>query len=239
MKYRHRTHFTRRDRHVMVPRNLAENPVSEGLENRPGRQALPAVPVTRSLLPHFQAALDESHRVRDKAEAALSFFRVCPPPSPAWIHWVEDRVAEARYQETRAQTEIDRIMQDSDHTPGTEAAPVSLFSQSMKPVAVMSHNPPSWFTARGALAKRRMMERRGLPSFRGWLFVTFTVNRNPFDGGIDCPETAYLEGKEKLWRTIWRLRNDFGYEIENATAGSLSFISPTPKAGFSRIGTFS
>lgn len=101
----------------------------------------------------------------------------------------------------------DESLSGPGHVPGTVA-------QSLKPVAVMSHNPASWWTSRGSMSKRRQLEMRGLPSFKGWLFVTLTIDRRPEQGGIDCPEAAYLEGKEKLRRMIWRLRNDFGYDFD-------------------------
>jgi len=85
--------------------------------------------------------------------------------------------------------------------------------QTLKPVKIMSHNPPSWFTARGAMAKRRQMESRGLPSFKGWLFVTLTLDRDD-ETGYACAETGYKDGKEKLRKFIYSLRKTYGYEIK-------------------------
>ncbi|MBB5349871.1 hypothetical protein HNR46_000092 [Haloferula luteola] len=57
--------------------------------------------------------------------------------------------------------------------------------------------PPSWFTPAGVAKKRRLLEAKGLPSFKGWRFITLTLARDNFGG---CPLTGFLEGREKLRR---------------------------------------
>jgi hypothetical protein len=59
---------------------------------------------------------------------------------------------------------------------------------------VRSYRGPDWFTTAGVLKKRKMIEAKGLPSFRLWRFLTLTFSRKRFDD----PLTAYLAGKAKL-----------------------------------------
>jgi len=57
----------------------------------------------------------------------------------------------------------------------------------------------SWLTPSGVAKKRKMLEGKGLPDFKGRRFVTLTLDRAQFG---DCPLTGYLAGKEKMRRFL-------------------------------------
>ena len=84
-------------------------------------------------------------------------------------------------------------------------------------VHVRRYIAPSWLTSAGANRKARLIESKGLPSFRNWRFITLTFSRERFSSPLE----AYLAGvshmrrfldqcrKSKLWKQgakwAWKL----------------------------------
>lgn len=58
---------------------------------------------------------------------------------------------------------------------------------------------PNWHSPRGVYKKRRIIEKKGLPDFKGRRFITLTLDPDLFGG---CPESAYLAGKEHMRRFL-------------------------------------
>lgn len=86
----------------------------------------------------------------------------------------------------------------------------------MPEIEVTPYRPASWFTPEGAAKKLSAMEKKGLPSFRNWRFITLTVDQKQFSSAQGAYEyikprmryfmrdlRAYL-GKGKL-RYCWKL----------------------------------
>jgi hypothetical protein len=59
-------------------------------------------------------------------------------------------------------------------------------------IHVRSYSPPNWLTKSGVNKKRAAIERKGLPGFRNWRFITLTLDREQFEG---CPLSGYLAEK--------------------------------------------
>ena len=53
----------------------------------------------------------------------------------------------------------------------------------------------NWFSSEGVCKKRKAIERKGLPSFFRWRFITLTLSRKVFDGD---PLAGYLWGRAHL-----------------------------------------
>ena len=70
-------------------------------------------------------------------------------------------------------------------------------------VHVRSYTPPTWLTQAGVAKKRKAIERKGLPSFRNWRFITLTLDRDLFE---DCPLAGYLEAKDHMRRFLHACR---------------------------------
>ncbi len=70
-------------------------------------------------------------------------------------------------------------------------------------VHVREYNPPTWLTKAGVAKKRKAIERKGLPSFRGWRFITLTLDRELFEW---CPLAGYLEAKDRMRRFLHACR---------------------------------
>ena len=62
-------------------------------------------------------------------------------------------------------------------------------------IHVRRYKAPNWATSEGVAKKRRSIERKGLPGFAGWKFVTLTLDPAKF--GND-PLKGYLAGRRKL-----------------------------------------
>ena len=60
-------------------------------------------------------------------------------------------------------------------------------------------DPASWLTPSGVAKKRKMLEAKGLPDFKGRRFITLTIDPKLFG---HCPLTAYLAGKDHLRRFL-------------------------------------
>ncbi len=52
-----------------------------------------------------------------------------------------------------------------------------------------------WFTERGVRAKRKLLEKRGIPDLKYWKMITLTVPE-----GVDSPRNLFEKGKRKLPR---------------------------------------
>jgi len=70
-------------------------------------------------------------------------------------------------------------------------------------VHVRAYSPADWFTVAGVAKKRRLIEAKGLPSFKGWRFITLTLNRDLFEGDA---LKGYLAGKERVRLFMFRAR---------------------------------
>jgi hypothetical protein len=65
---------------------------------------------------------------------------------------------------------------------------------------------PGFWTTLGALAKVRILTRRGFPdNLRNWRFITLTLDRTRYPD----PESAYEIGKRHLRQLIYRLRRKY------------------------------
>jgi len=62
-------------------------------------------------------------------------------------------------------------------------------------IHVRRYKAPNWATTEGVAKKRRAIERKGLPGFAGWKFVTLTLDPEKF--GHD-PLKGYQAGRRKL-----------------------------------------
>lgn len=85
------------------------------------------------------------------------------------------------------------------HTAAPSPAPVPSPEPPGAPsdvIHVCKYSPPNWWSPEGVAKKRRIIERRGLPDFHSWRFVTLTLNRELFDGPLD----GYLVGKDHMRR---------------------------------------
>lgn len=88
----------------------------------------------------------------------------------------------------------------------TRAANVGTVRDSGKPsddIHVRAYRSADWFTTAGVLRKRRLIERKGLPSFNKWRFITLTLSRDAFSGD---PLAGYLAGKAKLRKFMFAAR---------------------------------
>jgi len=71
------------------------------------------------------------------------------------------------------------------------------------------YSPPSFFSPRGAYAKRRQLEKKGFPTnLRGWRFVTLTIDRNDYADG----ESAFEAGNRHLRQFIYELRSEYSID---------------------------
>lgn len=53
-------------------------------------------------------------------------------------------------------------------------------------VHARKYSRPNWFTASGVALKRKRIESRGLPSFKGWRFITLTVDPERFESPLEA-----------------------------------------------------
>lgn len=67
--------------------------------------------------------------------------------------------------------------------------------------------PASWFSAIGALKKRTMIQRRGLPDLKNGRFITLTLDRSRFAS----PEIGYERGNDRLRRMACACRKQWGF----------------------------
>lgn len=61
------------------------------------------------------------------------------------------------------------------------------------------YTAPNWYTPAGVSAKRREIEKKGMPDLKNWRFITLTLNRDLFEGD---PVVGYEAGKEQLRRFL-------------------------------------
>ncbi|MCW1921495.1 hypothetical protein OKA05_02955 [Luteolibacter arcticus] len=65
------------------------------------------------------------------------------------------------------------------------------------------YSPPNWLTVAGVSKKRKAIERKGLPSFKNWRFITLTLDPELFE---QCPLSGYLQGKDHMRRFLFACR---------------------------------
>jgi hypothetical protein len=85
-------------------------------------------------------------------------------------------------------------------------------------VQVQSYYGANWFTDRGVRAKRKLIEKKGLPNLKRCLFITLTI---PED--VCSPRKAYETGKAKLRRFLASIRKNFNGGHKLAWAWKLEF----------------
>jgi hypothetical protein len=79
-------------------------------------------------------------------------------------------------------------------------------------VTITPHVPANWYSVEGAFKKFKLLEKKGLPSFKDWRFLTLTVDNDKFKSG----KSAYEYIKPRLRFFIRRLKqylnsNDLQY----------------------------
>ncbi len=89
-----------------------------------------------------------------------------------------------------------------------------------KHVHVREYRAANWFTASGVLAKRKMIERKGMPRMHRWRFVTLTIDPERF--GHD-PLAAYLAAKDHMRRFMDACRNEKLMRLGGKWAWKLEF----------------
>lgn len=92
-------------------------------------------------------------------------------------------------------------------------------SHSSDYVHVRRYRRSNWATSEGVAMKRRQIERKGLPSFRGWKFGTLTIDRELFDSPLE----AYLAGKARLCRWMDACRRSGLWSKDAKWAWKLEF----------------
>lgn len=83
---------------------------------------------------------------------------------------------------------------------------------------VQSYYGANWFTDRGVRAKRKLIEKKGLPNLKRCLFITLTI-----PDGVCSARKAYETGKAKLRRFIASIRKNFNGGRALAWAWKLEF----------------
>lgn len=76
----------------------------------------------------------------------------------------------------------------------------------LNPWSVEPYEPPSWYSVAGASKKLRALEKRGLPSFYNWRFITLTVDQQQFKS----PEVAYHHIQENFRQFLRTLKAYLG-----------------------------
>jgi hypothetical protein len=70
--------------------------------------------------------------------------------------------------------------------------------------------------------KRAAIERKGLPGFRNWRFITLTLDREQFEG---CPLSGYLAGKDRMRRFLKMCRDAGLWAQDEKWAWKMEFQS--------------
>lgn len=78
------------------------------------------------------------------------------------------------------------------------------YSQSVDSVEVSPFIPSNWYSDHGAKKKLHALEKKGLPSFQDWRFLTLTVDGIKFNS----PESAYNHIKPRM-RYFFRSLKDY------------------------------
>lgn len=74
-------------------------------------------------------------------------------------------------------------------------------------ITIRPYNPATFLTVLGALAKVRLLKKRGFPChLRNWRFLTLTFDRDKYPD----PEEAYDLGKRHLREYVYQLRKHYG-----------------------------
>lgn len=71
-------------------------------------------------------------------------------------------------------------------------------------IHVRAYHRPSWFSARGVHAKRKLIESKGMPDLHNWRFITLTINPERFES----PEEAYLFASDHMRRFLYACRKE-------------------------------
>lgn len=69
-------------------------------------------------------------------------------------------------------------------------------------IHVRAYHRPSWFSSLGVRAKRKRLERKGLPNFHNWRFITLTIDQTLFS----TPLEAYLAASDHMRRFLYACR---------------------------------
>ena len=77
-----------------------------------------------------------------------------------------------------------------------EQRPISKPSRGLH---VRMQESPNWFTPSGVAQKRRMLEAKGMPSMKGWRFITLTLNPELFEWD---PLLGYETGRDQIRRFL-------------------------------------
>ena len=67
-------------------------------------------------------------------------------------------------------------------------------NQNIEEIEVKPYIPANWYTEQGALKKMNLLQKKGLPSFNNWRFITLTVDPLKFKNS----ESAYLHVKKRF-----------------------------------------
>lgn len=85
--------------------------------------------------------------------------------------------------------------------------PLTYKGAGTKCVHVRQHFVPNWYSTRGVNSKRRIIERKGLPSFANWRFITLTIDPQRFEHEDIPALAAYLAGKRRMRFFLNELRS--------------------------------
>jgi len=82
---------------------------------------------------------------------------------------------------------------------------------------------PSWVTGEGVSRKRKLIERKGLPGFQGWRFITLTLSQdrfeNPLDGYLSASDHMRRFLHECRKRGLWKPSAKWAWKLEFQTNG--------------------
>lgn len=102
----------------------------------------------------------------------------------------------------------------------TRPEPAGEISPQSDAIHVRGYAAPNWLTASGVLRKRRLIERKGLPSFHKWRFITLTIDRAQFPEG---PLSAFLAGRDHMRRFMTKARTAGLWKKEHKWCWKLEF----------------
>lgn len=71
-------------------------------------------------------------------------------------------------------------------------------------IHVRGYNRPSWLTTSGVSRKRRVIEGKGLPSFKDWRFITVTLDQSKFTDAL----SGYLAATDHMRRFLYACRQE-------------------------------
>ncbi len=136
------------------------------------------------------------------------------PSSPYPVHdWIGDQFS------TSSTARAEKSHLDDRKEPRRQRRSARSADRPLCPVIhVRRYTRPSWLTSSGVNLKRKIIERKGLPSFKNWRFITLTFSRERFP----CPLEAYLAGSDHMRRffeacrkaNIWKRSAKWAWKLE-------------------------